>query len=209
MAATDKAKATRRAWYQKNKARVLQKVAEWQQANHPRYLAYQRQNRLDNLDARNAAARQWKATNHEKHLEGSRRYGREHKEEISAKRKTDRRTLKQTVLDAYGGTCACCGERAFEFLTLDHINGDGADHRRVLASRQSAVLYRHLIAASFPSGFRVLCFNCNSARGFYGYCPHHPEDIKPPNRGVRAATANPQAAESSPRIASRRQQATS
>jgi hypothetical protein len=24
----------------------------------------------------------------------------------------------------------------------------------------------------YPKGFRVLCHNCNSARGLYGYCPH-------------------------------------
>lgn len=24
----------------------------------------------------------------------------------------------------------------------------------------------------WPKGFRVLCHNCNSSLGYYGYCPH-------------------------------------
>jgi len=24
----------------------------------------------------------------------------------------------------------------------------------------------------YPTGFRVLCHNCNQAIGLYGYCPH-------------------------------------
>jgi hypothetical protein len=31
---------------------------------------------------------------------------------------------------AYGGRCACCGEARPEFLTIDHIYGDGASERR-------------------------------------------------------------------------------
>jgi hypothetical protein len=28
---------------------------------------------------------------------------------------------------------------------------------------------------SYPTGYRVLCHNCNFALGHYGYCPHkHP-----------------------------------
>ena len=34
------------------------------------------------------------------------------------------------------------------------------------------LLYKILRARGFPLGYRVLCHNCNLARGFYGYCPH-------------------------------------
>jgi hypothetical protein len=83
--------------------------------------------------------------------------------------------LKLKVLVAYGGpepACACCGERRFEFLTIDHMNGGGSKHAKAVKNR----VYQALAKAGFPPGYRVLCMNCNSARGFYGFCPHeHPQ----------------------------------
>lgn len=79
------------------------------------------------------------------------------------------RELRRQVIEAYGGLCACCGERTPEFLSVDHVNGDGAQHRRDI----KGPLYRWLKANKFPQeGFRLLCFNCNCAKGFFGACPH-------------------------------------
>lgn len=82
-----------------------------------------------------------------------------------------RNAIRAAVLDAYGHRCACCGECAAEFLALDHVNGGGGHHRRNRGNAPSGV-YRDVIAQGFPSTFRLLCHNCNLARGFYGYCPH-------------------------------------
>lgn len=35
------------------------------------------------------------------------------------------KTRKQ-ALDHYGGKCECCGETRYEFLQLDHIDGNGS-----------------------------------------------------------------------------------
>lgn len=67
--------------------------------------------------------------------------------------------------------CACCGEQHVEFLALDHIDGDGNEERREL-NAIGAKFYRFLRQNHYPPGLRVLCHNCNLARGFYGYCPH-------------------------------------
>lgn len=81
------------------------------------------------------------------------------------------RRLKKAVLAAYGGRCACCEELRWQFLTIDHINGGGNAQRKQLGLNGSQ-FYRWLKKEGFPLGFRVLCFNCNSAIGFYGSCPH-------------------------------------
>jgi hypothetical protein len=76
------------------------------------------------------------------------------------------------VLAHYSGgsmRCACCGENEVEFLSIDHIHRDGAQHRREV--RPSAI-YRWLIKHQFPPGIQVLCHNCNLANGYYGACPH-------------------------------------
>ena len=76
---------------------------------------------------------------------------------------------------SYGGKCECCGEAHREFLTIDHVNGDGAAHRRAIGGKGRR-LYVAIKAEGFPQDrYRLLCLNCNISLGFYGYCPHHPE----------------------------------
>ena len=72
----------------------------------------------------------------------------------------------------YGGEipkCACCGESEIKFLCIDHVNNDGAKHRKEIGS---IGIYGWLKKNNFPNGFQVLCHNCNCAKGFYGKCPH-------------------------------------
>ncbi len=88
---------------------------------------------------------------------------------------TEGQKYRKTVLEHYGGAppaCACCGEQIYEFLCIDHTDGGGEKHRRQEGIIGGASTYRWLIKKGFPKGFRVLCANCNSAYGFYGYCPH-------------------------------------
>ena len=75
-----------------------------------------------------------------------------------------RRRLKQEVLAHYGGACACCGESTPEFLTIDHVNGGGVRHRRLLGLK-GMDFYRWLKREGFPTGYQTLCFNCNCAKG--------------------------------------------
>lgn len=167
---------SQRRWYLENREEVKANARVYHHANRDAVLTSQKQRRERDIEAARAKSRAWKAANGERHRASSREYSRAHRDEISLKRRAARREHKQRVLDAYGSECACCGESTFEFLTLDHIAGDGATHRKTSGLTKSLALYKHLIAEGFPTGYRVLCFNCNSARGFYGYCPHHPED---------------------------------
>jgi hypothetical protein len=82
------------------------------------------------------------------------------------------KTLKLEVLKKYGVNCQCCGENRIEFLSIDHINGDGAQERRRLDITAGSHFYYWLRNNNYPNGYRVLCHNCNSSLGFYGYCPH-------------------------------------
>lgn len=89
---------------------------------------------------------------------------------MAAKRVRD----KQIVLNHYGRACVCCGEDTFEFLTLDHKNNDGAEHRRQIAPNgiKDGSVYRWLIKNGFPPIVQTMCMNCNWAKGKYGECPH-------------------------------------
>ena len=85
-----------------------------------------------------------------------------------ARRAQSRRRREKLVADL-GGECACCGEDRYEFLQIDHINDDGAEHRRRLGRPNLATSD---IRAHGLEHFRILCANCNFARGAYGECPH-------------------------------------
>lgn len=78
--------------------------------------------------------------------------------------------VRQEVLAHYGGRCACCGETEPSFLGIDHIHGGGRAHRRQVGVGTG--LYHWLKRNGYPAGFRLLCHNCNMARGLYGRCPH-------------------------------------
>jgi hypothetical protein len=84
----------------------------------------------------------------------------------------NRRKIRQEALDHYGGCCTCCGETELVFLTIDHINNDGAEHRRQLGSKGGNSFYYWLRRNSYPDTFQILCWNCNAAKHINGICPH-------------------------------------
>lgn len=81
--------------------------------------------------------------------------------------------LKEKVLNHYGISCRGCGVDDSVVLVLDHINNDGAEHRKELlgsSSQGGIVFYRKLIQLGYPDGLQTLCWNCNTAKS-RGYNP--------------------------------------
>jgi len=108
---------------------------------------------------------------------------RESPEFIRSERKRGReywQALRREVMGAYGGSvCACCGETEEQFLTIDHVFNDGAKHRRQIGYKDgngkgsSSATLRWLKTHNYPSGFQVLCMNCNLGKQRNGgICPH-------------------------------------
>jgi hypothetical protein len=88
------------------------------------------------------------------------------REAIRLRLKLDR----QAAIAHYGGSCACCGETQYEFLVFDHVNGGGRAHRREV--RQTGHFASWLRRQNYPDYIQVLCANCNTAKAYYGGCPH-------------------------------------
>ena len=76
-------------------------------------------------------------------------------------------TVRQEVLSHYGGACQCCGEKETDFLCIDHLNGDGHQHRERVGN-----IYPWLRSQGFPNKYQILCQNCNAAKERTGACPH-------------------------------------
>ena len=81
---------------------------------------------------------------------------------------------KADLITLYGGACVCCGEAEFAFLTLDHVNGDGAAERKALGytPNPSTFMRRMVKAGKQDPRYQVLCFNCNCAKSDSRDCPH-------------------------------------
>ena len=121
--------------------------------------------------------------------EHDRRYNERHREQIAAVHaayyETNRETLriqqaaryaeiKAQVLAHYGEVCACCSTA--ENLTIDHVAGDGAQHRAELFGdprKGGERFYYWLIANGFPPGYQTLCRACNQSKGRGDRCRIH------------------------------------
>ncbi len=101
------------------------------------------------------------------------------KDKMSIYKRNSKIRLQLLVFNHYTNNnirCQCigCSETNIGFLTIDHINNDGAKHRKAIGSLN---LYSWIKQNNYPPGFQVLCFNCNcgKTRNIDNSCPH----IKP------------------------------
>jgi hypothetical protein len=96
------------------------------------------------------------------------------------------RKLQDVVFKKYGDLCACCGEDERIFLSIDHVNNDGAAHRKEIGVGH--ILFRWIIENDFPNTLQLLCCNCNLGKHRNGgVCPHESRRLnylKPDERAV-------------------------
>lgn len=79
----------------------------------------------------------------------------------------DRRTklrleIKREALTYYGhNKCACvnCGYNDIRALSIDHVNGNGNRHRKMI-NVEGGEIYTWLKKNDYPLGFQTLCMNC-------------------------------------------------
>lgn len=91
------------------------------------------------------------------------------KECESLRQKKTRELNWQKILEHYGQKCTCCGIKEKVFLTVDHVEGGGAAHRKHLNRGR---LYAYIVRNKFPKEYQILCWNCNWAKHIEGICPH-------------------------------------
>lgn len=76
---------------------------------------------------------------------------------------------RRDVINHYGGKCSCCGENEFAFLTVEHVNGGGTKHRKIVGA---AGMIGYIKRNNYPSEFDILCYNCNCSKSITKICPH-------------------------------------
>lgn len=114
--------------------------------------------------------------NHKKYKKYSLKYRHDNKNKIKKWHKQHRLDMKLKAYDIYGGRkCSWCGEDDIAALNIDHINNNATTHRDNKGYKiQGTRLYTWLAKHCYPSGFQVLCWNCNFAKSFNnGILPAH------------------------------------
>lgn len=126
----------------------------------------------------NHSQREWRHKNPSKWAELKAKYhaqNRQNPKWVESEQRRGReywQKLRHEAIMAYGGyRCNCCGETEKAFLSLDHIFGGGAEHRREM--KNGNPIAKWLKDHCYPAGFQVLCMNCNFGRFMNkGICPH-------------------------------------
>lgn len=157
-----KDKADEKSWYQRIRSRFLAKMKQPESADHRRQVrrAHYAKNKVVVL----SKIRAYQSANKDRASQWHRKGNADYRER-----------LKNLVYDAYGNSCACCGETERAFLSVDHIGGGGRKHREEVGIGSSR-MYRAIIESGFPKDkFRLLCMNCNFAIRFGSPCPHESE----------------------------------
>lgn len=107
------------------------------------------------------------------YLAGYRAANPEKEEARRAKGRQQRIEAREKVMEHYGRLCRCCGESNPKFLTVEHINGGGRQHRKEIGASAISIW---LVKNDFPEGFELLCYNCNCGKRVNdGVCPHEDE----------------------------------
>jgi hypothetical protein len=89
------------------------------------------------------------------------------------KARRSRQKLRAEMVAAYGGKCSCCGEDRLDFLTLEHVNRDGKQHRASIRTGGGNAIWLDLKRRGWPrDGFTILCWNCHMATAWGHTCPH-------------------------------------
>ena len=119
---------------------------------------------------RNLISKQW-AKNHPDKV---REYTRKNSEKIKKASKKRDKELRYDAIKYYSKNrfeCRCCLESNYDFLTIDHVNNNGVEHRK--QDPKANHLYRWLKNNKYPKGFQVLCYNCNVSIFRLGKCFHY------------------------------------
>jgi hypothetical protein len=102
-------------------------------------------------------------TEREKKREYDRHWRARYPEHYRAKNRRYNEKIKKETFKQYSPLLRCqrCGFADLRALSIDHIDGGGAAHRRVVSDgRRGFNFYLWLRQEGYPPGFQVLCMNC-------------------------------------------------
>ena len=165
-------------YYERNKEAIKNKVKKYYMSHRKQRAKSDREYRLRNIDRIRERQRLYNIKNKERIKLRTHNYHVKHREQLLHDMKIRGKiwydNLWSTVFSHYSKGvphCVCCGEMDREFLQMDHIEGKKKWNHDL--SYGGHKLYQWIVNNNFPSGFQVLCANCNFGKKMNnGTCPH-------------------------------------
>lgn len=178
------------AWTLEDKRNYNRRYRDAHRAEHKAYMKrYNAENKEhmneqhrvgyhNNIEYERERSRLYRVNNQSKIKDYSREYHNIHKEErklyyekyvalnkglLMTRKKNYNARIRVEVLTHYGnGKCACvkCGFDDIRALSLDHINGNGGEHRKKTGKIGGIDFYNWLRHNNLPVGYQTLCMNC-------------------------------------------------
>lgn len=74
------------------------------------------------------------------------------------------RNLRKLLIEVLGGECIECGFKDPRALQVDHINGNGAEERRMSGGNLTRKIIRSVMGNE--NKYQLLCANCNWIKRF-------------------------------------------
>jgi hypothetical protein len=88
------------------------------------------------------------------------------------------KAMREKVLIMYGRACNCCGSGVEKYLQLDHINNDGAEHRKeVLSVERGGSFWAWASRNYHPEILQLLCANCHQAKTIGSPCTQEDHEM--------------------------------
>uniref|UniRef100_A0A6H1ZII1 Uncharacterized protein n=1 Tax=viral metagenome TaxID=1070528 RepID=A0A6H1ZII1_9ZZZZ len=97
----------------------------------------------------------------ERQRERIKKYYYNHQDNMRDRNKRRSENRKIEVLAYYGGgkvACVSCGFSDIRALSIDHVNGNGCEHRKEVGN--GIHLYNWLVKNNYPEGYQTFCMNC-------------------------------------------------
>ena len=98
--------------------------------------------------------------NREKHRADMRAWWIKNGPKILPRLRAKRRQIRQAIFRALGNKCVWCGFQDHRALQIDHVNNNGAQHRRQYPVG-SSIYYKDILANIDSGQYQCLCANCN------------------------------------------------
>lgn len=136
-------------YYAENKERMNKRSRDDYRKNIDERRAYSRQYYIDNKNNPDFIRRskEYSKKSYIKNFDNKQAYQKQRWESIRI----------QTMESVGDLKCAKCGFEDTRALQIDHINGEGRQHRKQFTSNKHYMKY----IKDNPSGFQILCANCN------------------------------------------------
>ena len=170
-------------YYVENKEKVLKYQKDYVERYKEETQAYRKRWHQENKEKVIAKATKWNKRNRARRLEIQANYRNKNSNYIKSRNKEYRLRYRELAIEYYSNgrkICACCNEKVQQFLTIDHIDGGGNKHRKLIGIAGGHNFYYWLKRNNYPEGYQVLCMNCNHAKGIFGICPHQNSDTTIP-----------------------------